>query len=48
MRKIKQYTRAEIREITLKRYKERHKEDKPIKEVQNDIVQKLYLSMEKM
>lgn len=27
MRKIKQYTRAEIREITLKRWKERHKND---------------------
>ena len=24
-RKIKQYTRAEIREITLKKFKERHK-----------------------
>lgn len=27
-RKIKQYTRAEIREITLKRFKERHKVNK--------------------
>lgn len=27
MRKIKQYTRAEIREITLKRWKKRHKND---------------------
>lgn len=27
MRKIKQYTRAEIREITLKKWKERHKND---------------------
>ena len=32
MRKIKQYTRAEIREITLKRFKERHKKDKKVKE----------------
>ena len=46
--RIKQYTRAEIREMTLKRWKERHKEDKKIKEVQNDIMQKLRSSMEKM
>ena len=33
--KKKQYTRAEIRKITLKRFKERHKGDKR-KKVKND------------
>ena len=47
MRKIKQYTRAEIREITLKRFKERHKEDKKIEEVKNELMQKLQILMEK-
>ena len=48
MPKIKQYTRAEIREMTLKRFKERHKEDRDIKEVQNEFMQKLSALVQKM